>query len=503
MERPAKSTSEQTHGRPAAERASEPTSTQAFADNRDEAIAQRKLADTIHNSPSMLAQRKLIEAIDNSPRMLAQRMLAQRRQLRSMFGETAQLESGPQEDELLQGKFEPVQRQERPEEQLVQGRSMQMKGGVGVNDEAGLEREVDVMGGRTVEPAAQLAGGPRKTVGSVSTISDELQFKAQAAQLKKVKMEVTGLTHLVYPLSGKEIGKSGDQLISEKVDFLHNEGAEVSEPSMMWIETDLPLLSRRGPNQEAFHGEDVDGPAHYVWYPTRGTGQRPDQNNGPFIREDTLKVPDNQVPGKGNKFTAKTDVNVLRIAAETLISDHYPVPMTKSSLRAVFLDDDKAYRVYATRVALAQVGQDADQDSEDFQRLVSGIANTNALTELGEVHINRGKVGSDGLGTVIHELMHFYGMQTSFIGDVCGGRSDGFNEGVTEYFAQKVTSSVGILRSRVYATEVRQTSEIVGLVTEDLLLRAYFRGETNALINALKRVKRWDNEKNCVLPKSE
>ena len=46
--------------------------------------------------------------------------------------------------------------------QQAQGRvrpTLQMAGGVAVNDDAGLEREADVMGGRALAPVAQLAGG--------------------------------------------------------------------------------------------------------------------------------------------------------------------------------------------------------------------------------------------------------------------------------------------------------------------------------------------------------
>ncbi len=252
--------------------------------------------------------------------------------------------------------------------------------------------------------------------------------------------------------------------------------------------------------------DDVDGPDYYVWYPTLGQNQRPADELGPYIREDTIKLPDKQVPGKGDRFTAKTDVNAVRIAAETLISTYYSVPMSRTSLGAVFLDDEGAYKAYAKKVAIAQIlgrKEELDESSKDFAQLVDEIAGTNALTELGEVHINRAKVGSDGLGTVIHELMHFYGDQSTFIASVCGGNSGGFNEGVTEYFAQKVTKSVGISRSKIYATEVRQATEIIGLVGEGLLIKAYFLGDTAPLINALKHHGRWDNTKNQVLPKAE
>jgi hypothetical protein len=62
----------------------------------------------------------------------------------------------------------PGQKQHLPHEawhvvQQAQGRvqpTMQIKDGVSINDDQGLEREADVMGARALAPAAQLTGGP-------------------------------------------------------------------------------------------------------------------------------------------------------------------------------------------------------------------------------------------------------------------------------------------------------------------------------------------------------
>lgn len=86
----------------------------SFVDNRPEALAQRKLRETINASPKMLAQRKLAEAMNNSPRMVAQRKLHA-----SMNRPAKQLQAAP-EEEFLQGKFEAVQRIE--EEEPLQGK---------------------------------------------------------------------------------------------------------------------------------------------------------------------------------------------------------------------------------------------------------------------------------------------------------------------------------------------------------------------------------------------
>ena len=63
------------------------------------------------------SQTELKMMIDHSPRMAVQR-----KQLESTFGTPVQLRDGPEEEELLQGKFETVQRKAPEEEELLQGK---------------------------------------------------------------------------------------------------------------------------------------------------------------------------------------------------------------------------------------------------------------------------------------------------------------------------------------------------------------------------------------------
>lgn len=108
---------DQRHGPSAVHHDAQPTAAAVIVDNRPEAIAQRQLGEAIDQSPQATAQRALIANIHNSPTMVAQR-----KQLSSMLGEAAQLESGPEEEELLQGKFETVQRKGLEEEEPLQGK---------------------------------------------------------------------------------------------------------------------------------------------------------------------------------------------------------------------------------------------------------------------------------------------------------------------------------------------------------------------------------------------
>ncbi|MEN8178866.1 MAG: DUF4157 domain-containing protein [Pseudomonadota bacterium] len=86
--------------------------TSQLVDNRTTAATQCKLVETLHSSPKQVSQRQ---------------------QFNTLFGDAAQLQMkmdsavlqqvGPEEEELLQGKFETIQRQEGlEEEELLQGK---------------------------------------------------------------------------------------------------------------------------------------------------------------------------------------------------------------------------------------------------------------------------------------------------------------------------------------------------------------------------------------------
>lgn len=186
----------------------------SFVDNRPEVLAQRKLRKAINTSPKILAQLKLSAVMNNSPRMVAQRKLhafmsgatrqlqvAPEEELLQGKFEAAQLKeestakpnhtglpdnlrngieamSGMSMDSVRvhYNSSQPAQlnalayaqgtdihiasgqEQHLPHEawhvvQQAQGRvqpTMQMKDGVPVNDDQGLEHEADVMGGKAI-----------------------------------------------------------------------------------------------------------------------------------------------------------------------------------------------------------------------------------------------------------------------------------------------------------------------------------------------------------------
>ncbi len=92
-------------------------------------------------------------------------------------------------------------------------------------------------------------------------------------QLKPVKVQVTGITHLV-------------ELSELNSLFLGKEGQEVDSNSMLTIETDDSIWSRRGPNQEIDKNrqQDATGITRYLWY-----GVKNIQGKKMYLRDETFR----------------------------------------------------------------------------------------------------------------------------------------------------------------------------------------------------------------------
>jgi len=119
--------------------------TQAAAANR---AAQRRRAS------NEAAQADLRTAgLSSTPRVIAQR-----KQLQAAFGNAIQRKTGPEDEELLQGKFPTAQREVAPEEE-----ELQMKAAVPVAQRQGPEEEEPLQGKfLPTGLAAQLAAGPER-----------------------------------------------------------------------------------------------------------------------------------------------------------------------------------------------------------------------------------------------------------------------------------------------------------------------------------------------------
>ena len=196
MEHQAKSAVEHAPARTDAERVSQPASGGVRADSRPNVLALRKLAEALDDSPHIAAQRKLAAAMNNGPP--AQPRTGPETDSIPRENNTGlpdQLKSGieslsgislddvkvhynsPQPAQLnahayAQGSdihVAPGQERHLPHEawhvvQQAQGRvkpTLQMKG-VSINDDGGLEREADVMGGKAAAWVVQAKGKKAK-----------------------------------------------------------------------------------------------------------------------------------------------------------------------------------------------------------------------------------------------------------------------------------------------------------------------------------------------------
>lgn len=210
--------------------------------------------------------------------------------------------------------------------QQAQGRvqpTMQMKGGVPINDDEGLEHEADVMGANALAIATRLTTGPKEKLlqskfdpdavgadlvktespangtglsdnlkASVESLSDmsldnvkvhynsaQRALTQSVAQLKPEKKAVSGITHLVKMKDGSIYNE----------DFVGTEVMEVETGDVVQIETDVKYWSRRGPNQETYSQKDKTGPSIYKWFQVLSVNNFPVEKDV-FIRDDTFQA---------------------------------------------------------------------------------------------------------------------------------------------------------------------------------------------------------------------
>lgn len=222
----------------------------------------------------------------------------------------------------------PGQEQHLPHEawhvvQQAQGRvkpTMQLKDGVPVNDEAGLEGEADVMGAKaagavnlsdpleifqrrveTAETHPQLdPTGDQGSLNFLSSASSSLVQKAEIntsttyniVQLKRIDVVTNGITHLV------QINSTGSLYQEE---FRQNEVAETEPGDSVVIESDLSIRSRRGPHQEQTPF-NLESESNHVWINavTHNDERLPKDSfirDGTFVKRDRPKIAFNLASG--------------------------------------------------------------------------------------------------------------------------------------------------------------------------------------------------------------
>jgi diketogulonate reductase-like aldo/keto reductase len=291
-----------------------------FADNRPEAIAQRELHDVANNSPRAMQLKAFHNMGNNSPQakqaaqlqaMADNHSARQQQPIQKKENNTGLPDNLKTGMENLSGysmddvkvhynSDKPAQLQAHayaqgteihlgsgqekhlPHEawhvvQQKQGRvkpTMQMNGGVNVNNDKGLENEADVMGAN----ALQMKTADPSTGKTSLTFLFPRSFNP--IQLKPMDKMVTGITHLVELVGG--------HLYNE--DYESNERAQVRCGMTVEIDTDVRYRSRRGPNQEDHSETDESGEQHYLWYLVNSVNDEPQPANY-FIREDTITHP--------------------------------------------------------------------------------------------------------------------------------------------------------------------------------------------------------------------
>jgi Domain of unknown function (DUF4157) len=300
MKQPDHRPTRQPPARAAAEYASTPDAIATLADDRREAVTQRRLVAATALSPRLASQRALMEDIHNSPNVVAQRhrvtsLLAKAAQPAPLQCREGEAGTGPGENpsglpaplkagvESLSGlsmdgvevhynsaqpaqldalayaqgseiHVAPGQERHLPHEawhvvQQAQGRvrpTIHTMGGAAVNDDAVLEREADAMGAKALAATAQ------------PDLSTAIRPARPIAQRAPVPVVSLGITHLVH---------ENDDSIFEGYEV--DEIGEVSPGEKLVIDDADIIVSRRGPHavddadkQEQYRtGEQI-----YDWY---------------------------------------------------------------------------------------------------------------------------------------------------------------------------------------------------------------------------------------------
>ncbi len=137
----------------------------------------------IDNRSSAITQRKLIKAINTSAKQMAQRQAASEDELQMKAASSVLQRAMPEDEELMQGKFETVQRVEE-EEELLQGK---------FETAQRVEEEEELLQGKfettqRVEEEEELLQGKFEAVQRVEEDEELLQgkFSAESIQQKPV-----------------------------------------------------------------------------------------------------------------------------------------------------------------------------------------------------------------------------------------------------------------------------------------------------------------------------
>lgn len=119
MNKMKKKTTEDSSKRPGGRQNGCQPAASTLADNRNTSVFQRQQIEGIDNSPLMTRQR---QQIDHSFAQAIQRAAPEEEELMQGRFETTQRQSLEEDEELMQGRFETAQQQPMEDEELLQGR---------------------------------------------------------------------------------------------------------------------------------------------------------------------------------------------------------------------------------------------------------------------------------------------------------------------------------------------------------------------------------------------
>lgn len=189
-----------------------------FVDNRPETITIRQLKDTIRSSPKMIAQRNIGKMLHNSSREVTQRELYRStKQLKASINSRSSMSDDHAKVHSPSSRTTPLSVHDYVQEGGMP--TAQMKDGVPVNDDFGLETETDVMkNGMQFRAAGKGDAGAVKadlaaysTNGQMTIFRKSLPISFGAPGLQATAQLATEIKHTpgTVPFAGKNymVGK--------------------------------------------------------------------------------------------------------------------------------------------------------------------------------------------------------------------------------------------------------------------------------------------------------
>lgn len=337
--------------------------------NHPEAVVQRQMQTLVQNSPQMAAGRALQAMMNDSPQaremQTIQRMVNAGAPKANNTGLPDNLKAGIeglsghsmdgvkvhynsdkpaqlQAHAYAQGAdihLAPGQERHLPHEawhvvQQKQGRvkpTIQMKGGVPVNDDKRLEREADIMGAKALQMRFDPSMAKDKGVDAARVPPSS---SGATPQLKEMEVQAIGVTHLV------RLNESGSLY---QPDYIGNEVAETQSGDAVLIETDKALRSRRGPNQELDRYRDQNKKPENTWINALEFNKR-ELPSESYIREGTFK----EKPEKSGLSVSKKEQEEAEKKGSLLLS--YDIPVSGP---VYLIDASHRGDMYQLRAALA------------------------------------------------------------------------------------------------------------------------------------------------------